>query len=79
MGWLSILLLVIQYGPAIFNLVTEIVELIRRLRQPSEKVLYRAELQDAVKHYRATGDRRLLRRLRDRLQSKCFDEECPTK
>lgn len=72
MGWLSILLLVIQYGPAIVHLVVEIVDMIKRLRHPTEQSHFKAELEDAVKRYKETGDRTWLRALRDRLITRLF-------
>lgn len=76
MGWLSIILLVVQYGPAVFHLVVEIVDLIKKLRHPTEQSHFRAELQDAVRRYRETGDRSALRALRDRLNQRCFGPDC---
>lgn len=72
MGWLSILLLVVQYGPTIFNLVAEVVELLKKLRG-AERDAYTAELKAAVTAYRQTKNRRPLRELRDRLQKRCFE------
>lgn len=76
MGWISIIMLVVQYGPAIFHLVVEIVDLIKNLTHPTEQSHFRAELEDAVKLYKETGDRTHLRMLRDRLNKRCFGPEC---
>lgn len=72
MGWLSIIMLVVQYGPAIFHLVVEIVDMIKQLRHPVEQSHFQAELNDAVGRYKETGDRSYLRALRSRLQLRCF-------
>ena len=71
MGILQIILLVIQYGPSLFSLVSEIVDLIRKLRG-QEKEGFEVDLKRAVDHYRRTKDRRPLRELRERLQKRCF-------
>lgn len=71
MGFLQIILLVIQYGPSLFSLVSEIVELIKKLRG-QEKEAFKVELDRAVTEYRVTRDRRPLRELRARLQQRCF-------
>ncbi len=72
MGWLSILLMIIQYGPQLFTLVSEIIEMIKKRRHPEEQKSLKADLADAVSHYRLTGDRGRLRALRDRLKSETF-------
>lgn len=67
MSWLSIILLLIQYGPSIIHVVQEIIEFIRRRQQPDQAGLA-AELDGAVRHYKKTKDRRPLRKLLERLR-----------
>lgn len=77
MTWLSIILFLIQYGPAIFQLVSEIIELIGKLRSFKEQDAFKAELESAVKDYKANRDRRGLYALRDKLRKACYGESCP--
>lgn len=66
MAWLSILLMIIQYGPQIFALVSEIIDLIKKHRADKQAGL-RGDLAAAVATYRVSRDQRPLRELRDRL------------
>lgn len=80
MGWLSIIMLIVQYGPAIFHLVSEIIDLIKKVRHPEQQAAFTAELSAAVDTYRQTKDRRPLRDLLDRLYKHCDgDAPCPLK
>lgn len=78
MSWISIILLIIQYGPAIFNLVVEIIELIKKYQKPNPvaaktaQLFLKSELKNAVKTYRATRDRRPLYALRDKLRKEIY-------
>lgn len=71
MAWLSIILWVIKYGPAIFSIVSEIMDLIKKMRG-AEKVEAEGEFKSAMAEYKKTRDRRPLRRLRERLQKRCY-------
>ncbi len=77
MTWISIILFLIQYGPAIFQLVSEIIELIRKIRDPQAQEALEVEFREAVEHYRRNQDRRRLYALRDRLRKTCYGESCP--
>lgn len=81
MGWLSVILAVIQYGPAVYNLVVEIIELIKKLKaegRTDEAKFAEATLRSGVSQYKKAKDRRVLRALRDRLRSDCYGDNCPT-
>jgi hypothetical protein len=77
MGWLQIILIIIKYGPAIYELLSELWDLIQHIRKErGEKAVNGAktELHEALKRYRANRDRGPLRRLRDRLRNEAgFD------
>lgn len=79
MGFLSIILMIIRYGPAIFQLITEIIDLLKRMRGGDVKnvAAYEGELKRAIEFYKKTGDRGPLRELRDRLRGVCFGPNCP--
>ena len=70
---LSIILFLIKYGPTIFSVVSEIVELIRKLKG-QEAEAFTVDLDKAVQHWRANKDRRPLEKLRERLRSRCFGD-----
>jgi hypothetical protein len=62
--WISIILLIVQYGPSIWKMVQEIIDLINGVSEylpRSEgrifKVTKRQELKDAVAYYRLTKDK----------------------
>lgn len=62
--WLNILLLIIQYGPAIWKLVQEIIDMINGVSEflpESETHIFqntkKSQLRMAVKHYRKTKDK----------------------
>jgi hypothetical protein len=74
---LSIIGFLIKYGPAIWSLATEVIEMIRKLRDPQEREAFTAEWRAACEHYRVNKDRRPLERLRERLRKRCFGDECP--
>jgi len=76
MGFVEILLLVIKYGPALFTMVQEIIEMIKNLNDDNEVKAARAELEDAVKDYKRTKDRKRLRALRAKLRKKCDGDDC---
>lgn len=63
----------VKYGPAIVNMVQEILSSLRRLRaSDDEKKALALEFKGAVGHFRRTGDKGPLRRLRDRLNQRCY-------
>jgi hypothetical protein len=67
MSFFSIILFLIKYGPAIISLVTELWELIEKLRG-NDKDDAKAELEAAVLAYRQNKDRGPLLTLRNRLR-----------
>lgn len=79
MGFFSIILMIIQYGPAIFHLITEIIDLLKRMQSSDVKnvAAYEVDLKKAIDFYKKTGDRGPLRELRDRLRGVCFGPNCP--
>jgi hypothetical protein len=76
MSIISIILLILQYGPAIFSLVAEIIKLIKNLRDKKEQAVFTSELADAVRHFKANADARRLEKLRDKLRTRCFGDRC---
>ena len=78
MGWLSIIMMIIQYGPAIYKLVKELIELIKKARKADQPAL-KAELKEAAEHYKKTKDKTVLERLRDRLHKECYGVCYPKK
>ena len=70
MSWLSILKLLITYGPKLFSMVSEIVDLIKGLQDPLVKEATLVELKSAAAVAKDSGDRRALRDLRDRLYTR---------
>jgi len=74
MGFLQIIIMILKYGPAVFELISELWDLIKRIRGDKGKVSEaeaKRDLRDALQKYRRTGDRGPLRRLRDRLRKDC--------
>lgn len=72
--WLNILLLIIQYGPAIWELVQKIIELINGVSEflpESESRMFKSEkrgqLKAAVKHYRKTKQKARLEEMHGEL------------
>ena len=77
MSFITIILFLLKYGPALFSLVSELIDLIRKIKDPKEAAAFRADLQRAAQHYRVNKDRRPLEALRERLRNKCFNGDCP--
>jgi len=81
MGWIGWILLALRYGPAIVGIVTEIIELIRRMRDvhgnTDEARFAEQRLRAAMEDYRKRRDRRRLRQLRDDLQRYCGYDAAP--
>ena len=79
MGWVQIILLIIKYGPAVYNIVVEIIEMIKKLRNDGKKdtaAFAEQALKNAVKEYKKTGDRRRLLAIRERLRKDCYGDSC---
>lgn len=70
MGWLEALKLIIVWGPKLFSMVSEIIDLIKGLQDPQAKDAMRVELKSAALVAKSNGDRRPLRDLRDRLYAR---------
>ena len=70
MGWLNIILTLIKYGPKLFSMVSEIIDLIKGLSDPQAKEATLVELKSAATVAKSNGDRRPLRDLRDRLYAR---------
>jgi hypothetical protein len=72
----NLILLFIQYGPALISLIREILKLIDELT-PDEKAEAHDELQRAVDAYKLFGkDKKPITDLRDRLKRKCEGKKC---
>lgn len=71
MGWLSLVMLLIQYGPVVFKLVQEIVALIKAHRSNGQflGVNLEADLAAAVAHYKVSKDMTGLQGLLARLKA----------
>lgn len=74
MSWLTILMLLIQYGPVIYKLVKEIIELIKKIkvRMPQTEAnifgfTTEERLRLAIEYYKKTGDRSRLEELHGEL------------
>ena len=73
MGWLKIILLLIQYGPAIYQLVKQIIDLFKKIGESNEKSFqfspYQQDirLREALDYYKKTRDKEKLIKLRDEL------------
>jgi hypothetical protein len=67
MGWFEILSLIIKYGPKLFSMVSEIIDLIKGVDDVQKKEALHVELKSAAVVAKSNGDRRPLRDLRDRL------------
>ena len=63
----------IKYGPALISLVSEVIDLIRKLRG-QEAEAFKVELKQAAHSYKANGDMRPLEALRDRLRKRCLGD-----
>lgn len=71
MSWLSLILLVIQYGPAVYKLVKEIIDLIKhRDNGFQEREAFGVELSRALDELKASRDLRPLEALRERLRKR---------
>ena len=71
MSFFSILIFLLKYGPAIISLVTELWELIGKLRG-NDKADAKAELEAAILAYRQNKDRGPLITLRNRLRRRVY-------
>jgi hypothetical protein len=71
MAVFSIILLIIQGLTAIIPLISEIIDLIRKVRDPVQKAAFAAEMETAVASYKVTRDTRPLRALLDRIHAHC--------
>lgn len=64
---------VFKYGPAIVTMAQEILAMLRKLKAgDDEKRSLALEFKAATTHYRTTGDKGPLRRLRDKLHARCY-------
>ena len=74
MSWLTIIMLIIQYGPAIYKLVKEIIDLIKKIqvRMPKTEAnifgfTTEERLRLAIAYYKKTGDKSRLEELHGEL------------
>ncbi len=78
MGWLSLIVTLptlLKYGPQVYGIVREILDLISLLQGPEGKAM-KAELKKAYASFTTTFDRSALLRLRDKLRHLCFGPTC---
>lgn len=71
MGVFAIILLVIQGLTAIIPLVSELIDLIRKIRNPIQQSAFASEMETGIAHYKTTRDARPLRALLDRVHAHC--------
>lgn len=77
MGFIQIILLIFKYGPSVFTLVKEIYDMIKGGNLQSFEVAgAEMDFETAIKEYKATKNRMPLRRLRDRLNKRCYGDKC---
>jgi hypothetical protein len=72
MGWVSLLLMILQYGPTIFKLVKEIIDLIKKNKGSGfqEQEAFTVELKRGLEEFKRTRDTRPLEELRERLRQR---------
>lgn len=75
--WLTIISLLIQYGPAIVHLVVQIWDLINHHAPASDVAALKAELDAAAKAYKATKDARPLEQLLQKLRARFLGDVPP--
>jgi hypothetical protein len=56
MGWLSIILLIVQWGPEFIEFVMKIIDLIKQRRDPKEQAELRRELKERHRRSRKAKD-----------------------
>lgn len=72
MPWWKILLLVIQYGPAVVELVGEIIDLTKKLKG-QEKEAFKVELKRARAEYKISKRTEPIEELHARLKKRCSE------
>jgi len=78
MSFITVIKLLWKYGPTAWSIVSEIWELISKLKDPQEKEAAIVDLDKASQHHKANRDRRRLQALRERLRSRCNGLDCPS-
>jgi predicted amidophosphoribosyltransferase len=68
------LLLLIDYWPAIYRVIKEILSLIRKIPK-NEQVLYRDQLRQAIAYYRTTKKSDLLKILKKKMKEKLYGDQ----
>ena len=73
--WLNLILILIRYGPEIFKLIKEIIDLIKQLGggdgvQQVARIEYECILKHRFRRYKKTRDTEPLVRLRDELRER---------
>lgn len=71
MSFIQIILTIIKYGPALYDMIVEIIEMIQNLTDDEEAKKAKEELEKSVIDYKKTKDRKRLRKLREDLRNKC--------
>ena len=77
MGVIEIILLIIRVGSALVPLISEIWDLIHKVKDKPMQAAFTTELNEAVSTYKKTRDRRPLRALREKLYKHCDDSCSP--
>tara|TARA_R110000868_G_scaffold9394_6_gene46944 strand:- start:4112 stop:4345 length:234 start_codon:yes stop_codon:yes gene_type:complete len=75
MGILQIIMLVLTYGPKLFSLVSEIIDMMKKLKGHADEPKFTADFETALNAFRLNKDRRPLREFRDKLYHHC-DAAC---
>ena len=68
--WLTIILAIIQYGPAVIKLIREIWALIQDIDDPQEAKHYKSELRNCLQKHRKTKAKEPLVDLRNELRAR---------
>lgn len=77
MGWINLILILIKYGPVVYRLIKEIINLIKQLRDSRNKSdrLYAVQGDDRLaaeyNRYKRTRDKSKLEKLRNDLRNQC--------
>ncbi len=77
MNFIQILILIFKYGPAVFAIVKEIIDLIKNVSDPTDKAVLKSDLEAAVAEYKKTKDASLLETVRARARKRCRGPNCP--
>lgn len=70
MSVLTLVFWLFKYGPTVYTIISEILELIKQFKDDSSKPMLNKALAESVDYYARTKDRSRLRKLRADLRKK---------